>query len=191
MKNFTHILCLLFSVSSIAQFHHVSFSLNKDVSNALEKVLEDYPNHFNSIRSEIIGQDMQSTNYASTVNIEGADSGIIIQTGDEKENVFRWKENVFQTDNFDEAKAKFHSYFTKINGTSANVDGKAIVFKANYYAPDNSKRFASIIFINSNKADALKNVVIDLNMQYVLDGWQISINVYEHTDYGVDDNAQN
>ncbi|MEP6465664.1 MAG: hypothetical protein ABJB05_05140 [Parafilimonas sp.] len=182
------ILCisLFFSVSTFAQFHLASF--NKDVSNALSKVIEDFPNNFNNIRGDIIGTGIQSTNYTCTVNIDGADSSIIIQNGEDKDNIYSWREVVFETEAFDEAKTKFHEYFNKIKGTSAIIDNKKINFLATYNSPDDSKRFASILFIADPNIQQIKNVVIDLSLQYLFSNWQISISVYEHTDYGVDEN---
>ncbi|HEY2726675.1 MAG TPA: hypothetical protein VGI61_05850, partial [Parafilimonas sp.] len=136
---------------------------------------------------EITGRDVQSTNYSCTINISGADSSIIIQNGDEKDNIFSWKEVVFETDDFSEAKSKFHEYFNKIKGTTAAIDNNKISFQANYDAPDDAKRFASILFTAHPQTQQLKNVVIDLSLEYLFSDWQISISVYEHTDYGVDD----
>jgi hypothetical protein len=186
MRKYLLLICLFFSASSFAQFHLASF--NKDVSNALSKVIEDFPNHFNNIRGEVIGADVQSTNYSCTININGADSSIIIQNGEEKDNIFSWKEVVFEADDFNEAKSKFHEYFYKIKGTTALIDNEKISFEASYDTPDDTKRFASILFTAHPKIQQLKNVIIDLSMQYLFSGWQISISVYEHTDYGVDDN---
>jgi hypothetical protein len=186
MKKYLLLFCLLFSFSAFAQFHLASF--NKDVSNALSKVIEDFPDHFNSIRGEIIGIDIQSKNYSCTINIVGADSSVIIQNGDDKDNIFSWKEVVFESDDFNEAKSKFHEYFYKIKGTSAFVDNNKISFEASYYAPDDAKRFASILFTAHPQIHQLKNVVIALSLENLFTNWQISISVYEHIDYGVDEN---
>lgn len=186
MKRYLLLFCLFFSISSFAQFHLASF--NKDVSNALSKVIEDFPNHFNTIRGEIIGTGIQSKNYSCTINIDGADSSIIIQNGDDKDNIFSWREVVFEADDFDEAKLKFHEYFYKIKGTTASIDNNKISFEASYDAPGETKRFASILFTTHPQIQQLKNVVIDLSLDYLFSNWQISISVYEHTDYGVDEN---
>jgi hypothetical protein len=147
--------------------------------------LQDFPNHFNVIRGAIISQDVQAVNYTSTVNIAGADSSIIIQNGSDSDNIYSWRQVVFNTEDFDEAKQKFHEYFSKIKGTAVIINNKKISFYAGYIAPDDAKRFTTILFTASEKTQELKNVVIDLSMQYILSGWQIIVSVYEHTDYGV------
>ena len=185
MRKYILLISLFFSFSSFAQFHLVNF--NNNVSNALSKVIEDFPDHFNNIRGDIIGTNVQSTNYSCTINIDDADSSVIIQNGEEKDNIFSWKEVVFEADDFAAAKLKFHEYFNKIKGTVATIDNNKISFQASYNAPDDTKRFASILFTAHPHIQQLKNVVIDLSLDYLFSNWQISISIYEHTDYGVDE----
>ena len=187
MKRYALLFLLLFPCLSFAQLHFSGG--NNYISSALARVIEDFPNHFNNIRGEIISKDVQAVNYASTINISGADSSIIIQNGNDSDNIYSWTETVFATDDFDKAKEKFHEYFTKIKATAATIDNKKISFHAEYVAPDDTKHFTTILFTANNETPQLKNVVIDLSMQYVLSGWQIIVSVYEHTDYGVDDNG--
>ena len=188
MKKSMFLFIVLLPILSIAQFH---LPVSNSVSNAIAQVIEDFPNHFNKIRGEIISKDVQAVNYASTINISGADSSIIIQNGNDSDNIYSWTETVFVTDEFDKAKEKFHEYFTKIKATAATIDNKKISFHAEYIAPDDTKHFTTILFTANNETPQLKNVVIDLSMQYVLSGWQIIVSVYEHTDYGVDDKQEN
>jgi hypothetical protein len=184
MKKPLFLCFLLFPFLTFAQFHlNVG---NNNISNALTKVIQDFPNNFNNIRGDIIGKDVQAVNYASTINIPGADSSIIIQNGNDSDKIYSWTETVFQTDDFDKAKAKFHEYFTKIKATTVIEENKKINFQADYIEPDDAKRFTTILFTSNNKVPQLKHVVIDLSMQYILSGWQVIVSVYEHTDYGVD-----
>ncbi len=172
--------------SSFAQIHLPV--LNNDVNNILVKIIEDFPDHFNKIRGDVIDKDVQTITYASLVNIPGKDSGIIIQNGDVKDNIYSWKQVVFASDNFDAAKAKFHEYYKKINGTKVIVDNNKIVFNADYNEPDDTKQFTTVLFITHPQTKQLKNVIIDLSLHYLIDNWQVSISVYDHKDYGVDDN---
>jgi hypothetical protein len=175
---------LLFPFLSFSQLHlNVA---NNNISNALEKVIEDFPNNFYNIRGEIISKDVQAVTYTSIINITGADSSVIIQNGNDSDKIYSWTETVFETDNFDKSKIKFHEYFSKIKATAITVENKRISFHADYAEPDDTKHFTTILFTANNETSQLKHVVIDLSLQYVLSGWQIIISVYEHTDYGVD-----
>lgn len=184
MKRILFLCFFSFPFLSFAQLHLNVGSNN--ISNAVAKVIEDFPNNFNNIRGNIIGRDVQAVNYTSTINIPGADSSIIIQNGNDSDKIYSWTETVFHTDDFDKAKAKFHEYFTKIKATTVITENKRISFYADYIEPDDAKRFTTILFTANNEVSQLKHVAIDLSLQYVLSGWQVIVSVYEHTDYGVD-----
>jgi hypothetical protein len=184
MKKYLSLLLIAVAVSAHAQFHFVP--VNTDISNALAKVLTDYPNNFNHIKGAVIDQDVQTTDYACSVNIPWADSSIITQNGPAKDNVFSWKTVLFTTDDFEKAKAKFHDYYTRVKAASTSAGSNHITLHGEYTAPDDSKRFSTILLKPMPETDALKNVVVDLSLQYVLPNWQISVSVYEHKDYGID-----
>jgi hypothetical protein len=178
-------LCFILSVFiSHAQLHLIPTS--NPVSDAISKVLLDFPEHFNHIKGNLIDENVQSKEYSSLVNIPSLDSAVIIQNGQEKDNIFSWKTVLFQTDDFEKAKAKFHEYYGKIKPASASLDGKHVTLEANYAAPDEDKRFATILFSPKPETQALKDVVVDLSLQYLLSGWELTVSVYEHKDYGVD-----
>jgi hypothetical protein len=179
---------MLLPFLSFAQLH---LTAENSISNALAKVIEDYSNHFNNIRSEIISNDVQAINYTCSINIPDADPSIIIKNGTDSDNIYSWIETVFSTDDFDKAKEKFHEYFIKIKATAVTVENKRINFHAAYSEPDDAKLFTTVLFTPNAKTDQLKNVVIDLSMQYVLNGWKIIVSVYEHTDYGVANTTEN
>jgi hypothetical protein len=184
MKKYFFALLLMASVSVHAQFHIVP--VNNDISNALSKVLTDYPDHFDHIKGNIIDQDVQTIDYSCTVNIPGADSSVITQNGPTKDNIYSWKSVLFTTDDFDKVKTKFHEYYSRVKAINASAANKKITLQGEYIAPDDSKRFATILFTPAPATDALRDVVVDLSLQYLLSGWQISVSVYEHKDYGID-----
>jgi len=182
-KYFTAILFIL-SVSANAQMHLLN--PNNDISNALSKVLADYPNQFVNIKGTMIDQDVQTTDYTCSVNIPNADSSVITQTGAEKDHVYSWKTVLLSTDDYNKAKLKFHEYYSRVKTASASIGGNKITLHGDYEGPDDSKRFATVLLTPAPETGALKDVVVDLSMQYVLSIWQISVSVYEHKDYGVD-----
>src|SRR5258707_12198566 len=47
----------------------------------LEKVIQDYPNHFYNIKGELISQEHQTTEYRSTLQLPGSPSCMVVLTG--------------------------------------------------------------------------------------------------------------
>ncbi len=184
MKKLTYCFALLFPFTAFSQ--HL-LNLNNDVKNVVIKVIEDFPDHLNNINGDVIDKDVQSITFTSLVNIPGADSGIIIHNGNLNDNIYSWKETVFRSEDFDAAKTKFHEYFRKIKGTAVSIGDAKIIFDAGYNEPQDAKQFTTVLFMAHPQTEQLKDVVIDLSLHYLIDDWQISIGVYEHKDYGVDD----
>ncbi len=184
MKKYFLPLLFMFSVGAKAQFG--SLPIQNDLSRALARVLADYPNHFNNIKGSIIDQGVQNTDYACSVIIQGADSSVVTRIGTEQDSVYTWKCVLLQTDDENKAKAKFHEYFNHIKPTVASVHYNRIELKGEYEAPDDNKKFATILFTPKPESDFLENVVVDLSMQYLTGlGWQVSVSVYASKEYGM------
>ncbi len=165
----------------------IPFLSSNEGRTAVAKVLKDYPYHFAHIKGEETIRDVQTINYACTISIPGAERSVISVHGEEKDNVCSWKTVLLQTEDFSKAKAKFHQYFNDVKQTKCIVRNSEIKLKADYEEPEENKNFTSIIFSLHPAIEALNNVVVDLSMEYTTAGWQLSLSVYEHKDYGVDE----
>src|ERR1043166_9164671 len=128
MRAFPFLICLFFSINSFPQFYRAAF--NNDLKTVLQKVLEDYPHHFSNIRGEIISTDVQATIYSCSVSIPAPDSSIICQNGNDTDEIYSWKQVVFETDDFDKAKQKFHEFHAKLQSTSVFIDNSKIIFES-------------------------------------------------------------
>ena len=69
----------------------------------LEKVIQDYPNHFYNIKGELISQAMQSSRYKSTLQLPGAQSTVITVSS----HTQGWSCVVLETKRFKEASDRF------------------------------------------------------------------------------------
>src|SRR4030095_15988356 len=92
-----------------------------EISSVLSKVIHDYPNYFNNIKGEVVEESPQVVNYESLLNIKDMPHGIIVQYGAEKERVYSWKNVLLETEDFEEAKKKFHLYYAQIKKTTAII----------------------------------------------------------------------
>jgi hypothetical protein len=165
---------LLFSVSANAQ---LSFKISNDISPVLSKVIKDFPNHFSNIKGDVLEEDPQITNYVCLLNIKDMPPGVITQYGSEKDDEYSWSNVLLQTENYAEAKKKFHVFYSEIKKTSAIINGSA-----DYTEPDDNKKFCSVLFnVEPHKA-ITKNIVVDLSMQYEMSEWKITVSLYQMKD---------
>ena len=180
---------LLFSVSANAQLH-VSFKTSNEISPVLSKVIHDYPNYFNNIKGDILENDPQITNYTCLLNIKDMEPGIITQYGREAEHQFSWSNVLLQTEDYNEAKRKFRLFYADIKKTSALIRNTLVKLNADYIEPDDSKNFCNILFKVEPGVDDINNLIVDLNMQYEMSEWKITLSLYNKEDekkiYGIE-----
>ena len=153
-----------------------------EISPVLSKVIHDYPNYFNSIKGKIVDESPQVVNYESLLNIKDMPQGIIVQYGDEREHVYSWKNVLLETEDFEEAKKKFHLYYAQIRKTKAIINQMDIRLVGDYTEPDESKQFNTIVFKLASIEPSIKDVVVDLSLQYEMSGWKITVSLYHVED---------
>lgn len=179
MRRLVFFFPVLICVSTKAQ---LPFTTANEISPVLSKVICDYPKDFNNIKGDIVDESPQVTSYASLLNIKGMPDGVIIQYGAEKEHVYSWKNVLYETENFEEAKKKFHLYYAQIKKTTAIINQMSIRLVADYTEPDENKRFNTISFQLETIEESVKDVVVELNMQYEMDEWKITVSLYHVED---------
>jgi hypothetical protein len=170
---------LFFCVSTKAQ---LPLKDPNEISSVLSKVIHDYPNYFSNIKGDIVEESPQVVNYESLLNIKDVPHGTIVQYGDEKERVYSWKNILLETEDFQEAKKKFHLYYTQIKKTKAIINQMDIRLLADYIEPDENKQFNTIIFKLESIEPSIKDVVVDLSLQYEMSGWKMTVSLYHVED---------
>jgi hypothetical protein len=165
---------LLFSFSANAQ---LPFKISNDISPVLSKVIRDYPNNFSNIKGDVLEEDPQITNYACLLNMKDMPPGIITQYGSEKDHEYSWSNVLLQTENYEEAKKKFHLFYFEIKKTPAIINGSS-----DYTEPDENKKFCSVLFNVASGDAKTKNIVVDLSMQYEMSEWKITVSLYQMKD---------
>jgi hypothetical protein len=148
---------------------------------ALEKVIQDYPNRFKNIKGDVIVENPQSTEYRSTVQIPGSTSSMVIRYNSKKNDVYSWSCLVFENEDFDQVKNKFKELFGQIKNSIVKIGGgKPYILTGQYSDPSEEKKFTTVLFELLPSAGDMKNLKVDLSIQYVITGWKISLSVYDH-----------
>lgn len=149
-------------------------------SAVLEKVIQDYPNHFRNIKAEVIVDNPQTTEYRSTVSIPGSASSTITRYNSKNNDVYSWACIVFEGDDFNQVKAKFKEIFGQIKNSIIKVGGqRTFILNGQYEAPSEEKKFTTIIFDLLPAVGEMKKMKVDLSLEYEMTGWKISLSVYD------------
>jgi hypothetical protein len=146
----------------------------------LEKVIQDYPNRFKNIKAEVIVENPQTTEYRSTVQIPGSTSGVITRYNSSKNDVYSWSSVVFESEDFDEVKNKFKEIFGQIKNSIVRIGGgRPYILSGQYADPSEEKKFTTVLFELLPSAQEMKDLKVDLSIQYTLTKWKISLSVYD------------
>jgi hypothetical protein len=184
MKNVTNLL-LFFFLTQIAAAQGV-FSNQTNV--ALQKVIEDFPNHFRNIKGDLI-TDNNGSDYKSKVEIPGAINCVISENGPGKD-IYAWKAQLYTTSDFDQARKKFSELYNQIHNTIIKVDGeKPVILNGKYEVPDGEKKFTSIGFHVLPATGSMSRLKVELALHGSAGSWKITLNVFDqngHTDFAAE-----
>lgn len=170
---------LLAAITIILSSFHVSTAqLNalsrNTITNDVKKIIEDYPNHFQNIIGELLIENPQSSDYSSLLKINGAEECTITKYSATKKDIYSWQALMLTTENFDEAKKKFRSWFSQINNLS--VTGWHL--NGVYENPEMERKFTSVIFSFDPGNEALRNLKVELSIESEVMEWKIKLLVY-------------
>jgi hypothetical protein len=169
---------VLIAISANLLLAQGAFSNNTSI--VLEKVIQDYPNRFRNIKGDVIIENPQTTEYQSKVQIPGASSCIVTRYSSSKNDVYSWGCTLLKTEDFSSAKNKYKEIFAQIKNSIIKLYGeKPFILNGQYEAPDEGKKFTSIIFELLPAVGEMKKIKIDLSLQYEITDWKISLSVYD------------
>ncbi|MBS1660002.1 MAG: hypothetical protein JST68_03015 [Bacteroidetes bacterium] len=139
----------------------------------LEKVIQDYPNHFTHIKGELIGQATQTARYRSTVQVPGSTSSTVILTNSSTEG-YGWSCTVLETASFETAKSRYAELYGQLsNSIIASSSQKTFILSGQYVAPTEDHKSSHVSFSLLPAVGELKNLKVELSLQEEGGQWRI------------------
>lgn len=172
---------IIFSFCMYGAKAQLLFKPNAAVQQALRGVLNDFPNRLQNITGALIQDNVESSDYSCTINFPGTESCTITQYKSKKNKNRSWQAVLPEVDNFAAAKKQYRDLFLQVKNMSLRLPGntKTITTKAMYDEPKEEKKFAGSIFRIGNDDELYKDVKIEVALQYIITGWQVSVYVYD------------
>jgi hypothetical protein len=144
----------------------------------LEKVIQDYPNHFYNIKGELIGQALQTTRYRSTLQLPGASSCIVILYTASHNESSGWACTVLDSGDFSQAKKKFAEMYNQLRNSIITTGGQKIfILSGQYEEPSEEKKFTHIVFSLLPGVGDMKKLKVELSLQEEGNSWKIVLTV--------------
>jgi hypothetical protein len=145
----------------------------------LEKVIQDYPNHFYNIKGDLIGQTHQAAEYRSTLQLPGSSSCTITLISTSHVAGNSWTCAVFEAGNFELAAARFREIYEQIaNSIITTSHRKTFILTGQYENPAEDKKRTRIVFALLPGVEEVKKLKVELSQLQDEGGkWKILLSV--------------
>jgi hypothetical protein len=150
----------------------------------LEKVIQDYPNHFHNIRGELVSQALQTTAYRSTVQLPGSPSCMVVLTGGGSNSAavsegYSWTCTVLEAEDFEKAQERFHDIYGQLSNCIINLNAqKTFILSGQYEEPLAERKDTRVVFSLLPGVGEMKRLRVELLLQQDTAGrWRILLSV--------------
>jgi hypothetical protein len=147
----------------------------------LEKVIQDYPNHFHNIKGELIGQEHQTAEYKSTLQLPGSPCRIVVLTsakGSASNDGYSWTCTVLDSESFAVAREKFHEIYAQLSNSIVTTSAqKTFILTGVYEAPVEDKKLTRVVFSLLPGVGDMKRLKVALSLHQVGNTWKIMLSV--------------
>jgi len=147
----------------------------------LEKVIQDYPNHFHNIKGELISQERQTAEYKSTLQLPGSPSCIIVLTGGRgttSDEGYAWSCVVMDSETFTVARDRFQEIYSQLSNSIVTTGAqKTFILNGQYETPDEGKKCTRVVFTLLPGVGDMKRLKVGLSLHQVGDSWRIMLSV--------------
>jgi len=152
---------------------------NPGLKNDLQKVIADFNNGFNSIKGNVQFENPQTVEYASQVHLSGAEECVITQYTGAKP-IYSFQAVMLTTEDFEEASKKYKWLYSQLKGMTIKLNRDyTYSLTGDYDAPDEGKKFSSMIMRLLPSATQLPKLKVEVSMQYYFPEWKVNLLIYE------------
>ena len=157
----------------------LKFAVNNSLRSDFQKIMSEYPHHFQNIRGEIINQNPQTVEYASQLKLAGAEECVITKYSSGLKPVYSWQALMFVSEDFDAAHKKYKWVFSQLKGMNIYYVRDQYTLKGDFEEADESRKFTNSILAPVAPPDPLKKLKIDVALQFEFPEWKVKLLVYE------------
>jgi hypothetical protein len=183
MKALTHFLLLAMPCCVEAQ----QSAFTNQTHTTLQQVINDYPNHFKNIKGDVLVENPQTTDYASTVQIPGSVNTVITKYSSvEGTEIYSWKCVMLESEDFEVVSKKYRELFDQMKNSIIKLDGnKPFILNGSYEDPTEEKRYTASPFTLVPASGILKKLKVELTLEFLITEWKVSLLVYDQPDEDV------
>lgn len=152
---------------------------NAAFRNDIQKVIEDYPQGFVSIKGAAVTQNPQSTEYALKVLPTGTSGASITEYSSGSKAIYSFQATLLETEDFKEASKKYNWLYTQLKGMNVKHVVDQYTLQGRYEAPDESKGFSTSTLTLFGPPSALRKLKVEVALQFEFPSWKVGLLVFE------------
>ena len=180
MKHTKQLLSLAFLCSAIAaQSQLVKLPINNAFRTDVQKVVEEYPHQFTSIRGEVVNKNPQTVEYASLLIPDGAQESVITKYSSRQKPIYSWQAVMLTTEDYETAVKKYKWLFNQLKGLNVKYVADLYTLRGEYEVPDESRKFTVSTLVLSHPPTPFRKLKVDVSMTFEFPEWKVSMLVYE------------
>lgn len=157
----------------------LKFPVTSAFRSDVQKVVAAYPGQFADLRGEVLVKNPQTVEYASLVRPDKAENVVITQYSANSKEIYSWKATLLSTEDFAEAEKKYKWLYNQLKGMNVKYVVDQYTLRGDYHAPTESMKFAISQLSVNNPPMALKNLRVEVAMQFEFPEWKVNLSVFE------------
>lgn len=161
--------------------------INNSLRNDFQKVVAEYPQHFQNIRGSVVNQNPQTTEYLSLLKVGDAQECTITKYSSGAKAIYSWQAVMYTSEDFAASAKKYKWLYNQLKGMNVYYVKDQYSIHGQYEEPEESKKFATSVLTLSSPPTPLQKLKIEIAMQFEFPEWKVNLLVYEKER---DDNEQ-
>ncbi|MBC7827485.1 MAG: hypothetical protein H7122_07060 [Chitinophagaceae bacterium] len=151
-----------------------------DVNAALQRVIQDYPNHFANLKGAQVTGNPRTVQYHSIVEVPGSLNCVLTQHSATNKELYSWKCVMLESEKFVDAKSKFTELYNQIRNTIVKMEGeKPFILNGKYETPTDERKFTTIVFQLLPATGDMQKLKVELTLQQYINDWKVILTVYD------------
>lgn len=156
-----------------------SLPLSSSFRNDIQKVVDEYPRHYASIRGEVINKNPQTVEYASKVKPEGVQDASIMKYSALGKEVVTWQSTVLVTEDYEAAAKKYKWLYQQLKGMNIRYVADQYTLRGPYAEPDESVGFATSVLTPDHPPVPLARMKVEVQLSFEFPEWKVSLLIYD------------
>ena len=153
--------------------------VNSSLRSDFQKIMAEYPEHFEGIRGDVINQNPQTIEYASQLKLADAEECIITKYSSGAKPVYSWQALILTSENFEAAYKKYKWVFNQLKGMNIYYVRDQYTLRGNFEEADESRKFTNSVLAPVSPPEPLKKLKIDVALEFEFPEWKVKLLVYE------------